>query len=223
MTNQFLQRLKGRVKHGLLTQEILDRAGRLGLLLMPYTIVDESPGLSLNVGTGSPSYTVRPLTADDMPLLANLPGRERDVEKILARLNDAECLGIFVDDALAGYSWSRFDQILHARQIQLHTLGPDEAYLFDLYIVKAYRGLGIAHVLRQQLYRHLAAKGIKRFYSISLYFNRSTRKFKARLGASEMELRVLLKLRSIVSMDFRLKRYTGNSGLFTKRVYFVRS
>jgi len=188
---------------------------------MPYTLVDESPGLFLDVPAGAPNCAVRQLTADDMPLLVKLPGRERDVEQALARLNDAECLGIFVDGALAGYTWSRFDRILHARQIELHALGPDEAYLFDIYIDKAYRGLGIARVLRQHLYRHLAAKGIRRFYSISAYFNRSTRKFKARLGARELEFRVLLKLRSMVSMDFRLKRYTGHCALGTKRVYFV--
>ena len=189
---------------------------------MPYTIVVESPGLYVDVRTAAPNCTMRQLTARDMPLLAKLPGREREVEKALARLNDAECLGIFVDGAVAGYTWCRFDRMLHARQIELHILERDEAYLFDIYVDKAYRGLGVAHVLRHQLYRHLAAKGIKRFYSISAYFNRSTRKFKAKLGAREVELRVLLKLRSIVSIDFRLKRYAGNQCLGTKRVYFVR-
>jgi hypothetical protein len=37
-----------------------------------------------------------------------------------------------------------------------------------------------------------------------------------------VELRVLFKLGSIVSLDFRLRRYVGNSGLDTKRAYFVR-
>lgn len=222
MASQLLQQLKGRIKHGLLVQEILDRTGRLGLRAMAYTIVVESPAADSDVRTGAVGYIVRQLTAEDMPLLANLPGRERDLEKTLAQLNDAECLGIFIDGALAGYTWSRFDRILHARRIELHKLKRDESYLFDLYVDKAYRGLGIAQVLRRQSYRQLAMKGINRFYSISSYFNRSTRRFKAKLGAREVELRLLLKLGSIVSLDFRLRRYVGNSGLDTKRAYFVR-
>ncbi len=115
MIGQFLQRLKGRIKYGLLTQEILDRVGRSGVSLVPYVIVDESPCASLDIEPGTPNYTVRQLSADEMSLIANMPDRKKDINRTLARLDDCECLGIFVNGTIAGYTWSRSDRIaIHA-------------------------------------------------------------------------------------------------------------
>ncbi len=223
MTNHFLDRLKGRIKYGLLTQEILDGFGRLGVRVTPYVIVDESPGASLDIQLEAADYIVRTLTADDIALIANMPGRKRDLNKTLARLDDSECLGIFVNGTLAGYTWSRYDRISRSKgRIELHVLKPDEAYLFDMYVDKPFRGMALAPLLRHRSYRHVLAKEVRRFYSITPYFNRSSRKFKAKLGARELELRVGLKLWSLMDADFRIRRYEADNPLETKRVYFVR-
>lgn len=223
MTHRFLERFAGRARHGLLTQEILNRVGRLGIRLMPYLVMAESPGTALGLQTDATDYAVRPLSADDMVQIANLPDRKRDLNKTLERLEFSRCIGIFVNGTLAGYSWSRSDRIARARgRIELHALKPDEAYLYDMYVARPFRGMALAPVLRHHLYQHLEAEGVRRFYSITTYFNRSSRKFKAKLGAREIELRASLKLWSFIEVDLRLRRYQEDDPFRPKRLYLVR-
>ena len=222
MTSQSLARLKGRIKYGLLTQEILDRLGKLGVRVTPYLLVDESPGALLDFEVKATACTMRPLLPDDMPLIVNMPGRKRKPDQISTRLNEADCLGVFVGDALAGYTWSRYDRIASSSgRIELYRLGPNEAYLFDMFIDKSFRGMALAPLLRHCLYQRLLAKGIRIFYSITSYFNRSSRRFKAKLGAQELELRVGLSSWSLWDADFLLKRYVADHPLRTRRAYFA--
>lgn len=60
------------------------------------------------------------MTIDDMPLLAGVPGREREVDKARERLTEADCPGIFVDGKLAGYA----SLSCQVRQISLVIAGP---------------------------------------------------------------------------------------------------
>ena len=223
MTNRFLERFTERAQYGLLTQEILDRVGRLGIRFNPYLIVDESPGAALDVEVDATGYTIRPLSTDDVVQIANMPDRKRDLNKTLERLEFSQCLGIFVNGTLAGYSWSRSDRIARSKgRIELHALKPDEAYLFDMYVARQFRGMALAPLLRHHLYQHLEAEGVRRFYSITSYFNRSSRKFKAKLGARRIELRAALKLWSLMEVDFRLRRYDEDDPFGPKRLYLVR-
>jgi GNAT superfamily N-acetyltransferase len=223
MTHRFLERFTGRVRYGLLMQEILDRVGRLGIRLTPYLVVAESSATTPDFQTDAMDYTIRPLSTDDMVQIANSPDRKRDLNKTLERLEFSQCIGIFVKGTLAGYSWSRSDRITRSGgRIELHALKPDEAYLFDMYIARPFRGMALAPLLRHHLYRHLEAEGVRRFYSITSYFNRSSRKFKAKLGARRIELRAALKLWSLMEIDFRLRRYEEDGPFGPKRLYLVR-
>ena len=91
-----------------------------------------------------------------------------------------------------------------------------------MYVAKLFRGMAHAPLLRHHLYRHLEAEGVRRFYSITSYFNRSSRKFKAKLGARRIELRADLKFWSLMEVDFRLRRYEADDPLRPKRLYLVR-
>ena len=222
MSSQFVGRLRGRIKHGLLTQEILDRLGVLGIRLAPYLIVDESPGALIDFEREISGCSIRPLGASEMHMVANMPNRKRDFEEVLSRLEFAECLGAFVGDTLAGYTWSRRDQVSRLRGgIQLHRLSHDEAYLFDMYVDKDFRGMSLAPLLRHHLFQHLTSQGVRRFYSMTAYFNRSSRKFKAKLGARELELRFTIGFWSRLNADFLLRRYDKSTPIKTKRAYFV--
>ena len=95
MSSQFLGRLRGRIKHGLLTQEILDRLGVLGIRFTPYLIVDESPGAVIDYEREISGCSIRSLDASEMHMVANMPNRKRDLEEVLSRLEFAECLGAF--------------------------------------------------------------------------------------------------------------------------------
>lgn len=221
-SNQLMKRLTGRLRYGLLTQEILGRLSRLGLRFVPYTIVDESAGALVDYEGEDSDSVMRPLDAGEMHRVANMPHRKQNAEDVLSRLSHAECFGAFVGDTLAGYTWSRYDRIARSQgRIQLHRLVPGEAYLFDMYVDKQFRGMSLAPHLRHRLFRHLAEQGIHRFYSISDYFNRSSRRFKDKLGAREIELRIGVRVWSLIDADFLLRRYEKTNPMNTKRAYFA--
>lgn len=222
MTGDLLSRLRGRIKHGLLTQEILDRIGRLGIWITPYVIVDESRGALMDYDETVPDCVIRPLLLSDMQLVADLPHRKRKLDDMVSRLDNASCLGIFVGDALAAYTWAGFDKVARAKgRILLHKLESDEAYLFDMYVDKNYRGMSLAPLLRYRMYQYLSGKGITKHYSITTYFNSASRKFKAKLGAHEFELRIGIRMWSLINADFLLRRYDADHPWATKRAYFV--
>jgi len=222
MSGRVLDRLKGRIKYGLLTQELLDRLGRLGVRLTPYVIVDESPGALVEYDRDISDCVIRPMETAEMHMVANMPYRKRSLDEVLSRLEYAECIGAYVGDTLAGYTWSRYDHVARSRgRIQLHRLASDEAYLFDMYVDKDFRGMSLAPLLRHRLYQYLSGKGVHRFYSISAYFNRSSRQFKAKLGAREFELRIAVGFCSLMNADFVLRRYQGGNPMGTKRAYFA--
>ncbi len=204
-----LQRLFGRLRHGLLTQEILDRLARAGLVIYPYFVAWE-PVREEPDPIPQEHCTFRVLGADDAAEMARFaPGRPNE-QAIVRLLAKAACLGAFCDGQLAGYSWARLDvvPVPFAGGHAVFRLQPREAYLFDMYVAPPYRGLRLAGSLRQAMQRELVRRGSSCFYSVTLAFNRSSRRFKSRLGVREIELRLYVRLRlgSLPGCDLRLWR-----------------
>jgi ribosomal protein S18 acetylase RimI-like enzyme len=203
------QRLFGRLRHGLLTQEILDRLARAGFIFYPYFVASE-PAPNEAAPLLDERCTLRALSAADAADIARVAMRRTTEQAIVRLQSQATCLGIFYDGELAGYTWARLDliPIPFTRGQPMVALQPSEAYLFDMYVASQYRGLRLAGFLRQSMQRELLRKGRTRFYSITLAFNRSSRRFKARLGVREIELRLYIRLRlgSLPGLDLRLWR-----------------
>lgn len=203
-----VQRLLGRLRHGLLTQEVLDRLARAGLVIYPYYIVLEP--LPAEPPALPPRCTVRSLTAGDAAEMARISVRPSGEGEIVARMDQTACWGIFCDGQLAGYSWASLRQLpvpgsFGQAALELES---DEAYLFNIYVAPPYRGMRLAGMLRSALQHDLARLGRRRFYSVTLAFNRSSRRFKSRLGARELELRIFMRLKagSLPGLDVRIWR-----------------
>jgi hypothetical protein len=203
-----LPRFWGRLKHGLLTQEILDRLARAGLIIYPYFVALESAEASGDAQLAA-GQSIRALTADDAAQMLRVDARY-PVGPFTARLARAECLGLFVGAELVGYSWARLDRvpIPGSAGATLFELQAHEAYLFDIFVAVGYRGLRLADVIRRAVHSDLARRGRTRFYSFTLAFNRSPRRLLARAGVRDLELRLFLGLgrRSPVGLDARLWR-----------------
>ncbi len=203
------QRILGRLRHGLLTQEVLDNLARAGLVIYPYYIVleplSDEPAPAL-----SPRCTVRSLAAGDAAEMARISVRPSDEGAIVANMAHAASMGIFYDGQLAGYSWAGLRRLPIPGSVgqALFELESHEAYLFDIYVAPPYRGMRLAGLLRSALQHDLARRGCRRFYSVTLAFNRSSRRFKSRLGARELELRIYVHLQtgSLSGLDLRLWR-----------------
>ncbi len=203
-----LERFLGRLKHGLVTQEILDRLARRGLVYYPYLITAER---SSDMGPPPASaYSVRELTPQDSAEIVRITLRPVSQITVSAELSRARCFGIFADGSLCGYTWvsTRMLPVPGSMGTPLYELAPDEAYLYDMFISPEHRGGRMAPLLRAHVLQKLIREGRSHCYSITLRFNRSSRRFKARLGARELELRLYLHLRivSFKGIDLRIWR-----------------
>jgi len=197
-------RFRNRVRFGLATQEFLDRLAKLGLLIYPYFYVDEPVRAHPRLGA---DLEARELHEADVPLIAALPERPRDPARIRAVMRVGTCLAIFEHGELVAYSWFRRDYLSGGAGFdRVCALPADCAYLFDAFVCRRARGRNVAVLLRNQVLSRLAEQGVKYAFSISLAFNRSTRRFKSKLGAVEVELRLYLRLKPFSAIDVRLRR-----------------
>jgi hypothetical protein len=190
-------------------QEVIDTLNfRFGIIAYPYYVVSE--GLHRNVddtGESDASRDVRFLGESDLEQLAKIRTRPISEAKLRGLLSHCKCLGIFVDGRLAGCTWSRDDMIPTPIFLQpLKPLENDEAYLFDAFVARDFRGHRLMHFLRNRLYQELVKTGKTRFYSVTLAFNRSSRRFKQKLGAREIDLRIVVGFSRWGGFDMRLKR-----------------
>lgn len=202
-------RLWGRLRHGLLMQEILDRLYAAGIVVMPYYVTSESAVRLPDVHV-PPGYHVRELGIDDCAAIVAISVRPRTVAQTLEVLTRMRCYGVFQGEELVGHTWVSFDHLpVPSGATPLFALRPDEAYLLDMYIAPAHRGARVAPWLRANVLRCLGAEGRPNCYSITLFFNRSSRRFKARFGTQEKELRIYLQLQvgRLPGIDLRLKAW----------------
>jgi len=203
----FWLRLRNRLRFGLATQEILDRLARIGIMIYPYFLVEERIVPSPEAGAAGENLQIRPLRAEEAASIASIPERPRDESKISELMHGATCVAVIENDAVLAYSWfTRHRVWSFAGTDAFCELPPNWAYLFDLYVRPGARGRRLANYLRRRVYQMLAAQGVTHCCSISLAFNRSTRRFKRKLGAAEMELRLLLRLKPLPGLDVRLWR-----------------
>ncbi len=203
------QRLRGRLRYGLLIQELLDRLVRCRIIVYPYFVVQE-PGGPDAAAPIDPRARFRMLRADDVDEVVRVLAGRISRDFFLELLTRAECLGVFHEGKLAGYTWARLDTVPIPEGLgcSVFDLLADEAYLFDMYVAPAYRGLRLAGSLREAMRNELIRRGRTRFFSLTLAFNRASRRFKQRLGAREVELRIQLRLHaaSLPGLDLRLWR-----------------
>ena len=206
---RFLPRLKSRIRNGLLVQDIVDVLARAGIVICPYFVAGEPLPDAQSLAL-PPHMVVKRLGVADAAEITRITLRPSSSAELVKALQLYYCVGLFVEGELAAYTWAStlYVPVPDAGGTPLFPLEPDEAYLFDMYVAPRHRGTRLAALLRQSIQRQLASLGRQRFYSISMVFNRSSRRFKARMGSRELELRLYLQLRwgTLPGIDIRLRR-----------------
>lgn len=205
----FVARMQGRLRYGLATQEILDRLARRGIALYPYLVFEELAEPRIGDGADPQNIQVRQLTELDIKQLIEIPERPRSEADIRDRLARGHIgMGAFDKGTIVAYTWCDLDRLTSfGRGSVLRKLEPDEACLADSYALPAYRGRGIVLFLRGQVYGMMRAHGRHRLYSVCMYFNRSVRRLKSKVGAREIQLRLSINLFNKFRRDLLLKRY----------------
>ena len=208
-------RLQERFRYGLAVQEVLDSLHRwFRVIVCPYYVVQEDCRPTSLPGNEMPEhYEIRFLDESDLDALRQIASAPPPTGRLEASMQRGRCLGLFLDKRLAACSWSRTDfiPVPNSGRAPLRALADDEAYLFGALVSRDYRGRRLAPVLRQAAYRLLKQTGKRRLYSVTLVFNRSSRRFKARLGARELELRLVLGIARWRAIDIRVRRLAGDA------------
>ena len=146
---------------------------------------------ALNADPTQPSepFIFAELTAADAADFDLLSDPKDDSATALERFGRGNlCFGIRDGSRLVAKTWCDLEQVTY--YYCRRKLDPGEVYLFAAYADPAYRGRGLAPMMRSACYAELRRRGFSRFYSYSEYLNLPARRFKSKLGAVEENLKI---------------------------------
>jgi GNAT superfamily N-acetyltransferase len=181
---------------------------RLRFRIAPYYIVREGGAIKNPPPKAleSESMEMKNLDSRDMPQMAAIPGRSISEEVLATRLKEGKkCYGIRYQGQLAAFTWVDLKEFgMSGKRVLLKE---NEAYLFDAYTLPAFRGKGLAPIIRYYAYERLEEMGKTTLYSITDFFNPPAMQFKEKLGARKTELRLLLWVFKRPVFDICIKKY----------------
>ena len=113
------------------------------------------------------------------------------------------CYGLKKNGDIVGFTWFNLKEC----QSNLHptAMKENEAYLFDMYIMKPYRGKNVAVYLRYRCMQVLKTLNKDTLYSISEYFNKPAVQFKKKFNAEFLALYLRVKVFNKYNFRWRLK------------------
>lgn len=157
---------------------------------------------------GFGDYEIDFLKPEDMKEIASFLRKHgsSSEKELLIRLNNGhKCYGAKYHNKIVAFTWCNFvscHSILYS-----FPLKKNEAYLYDAYTTKSFRGKGIAPYLRCQLYKILRELDRQIFYSISILPNKPALKFKSKLDARPLMLGVYIRLFKRWDWSWKIKNY----------------
>lgn len=174
--------------------------------LIPYYIMEEfyDDQKNLNVVLGKEDTEIGILTRDDMEILGNQEESSETTKELIQWIEGGcLCLAIRYKGEIAAYSWCDLNYLQYKGRTV--TLKRNEAYLFDARTYKAFRGKNLAPYVRYELCKLLNKRGIEKFFSITLWSNTASMKFKQKLGAKPIELFLYIGFFRKFHLHFRLR------------------
>ena len=184
---------------------------RSGLVIRPYYVFKEGlfVGNPKVFAVGSQAYEISFLTREDVQNLDRIEGREITALGMQDKLSKGhKCLGLKINGNIAAFTWCRFD-IFDFPETKGFALRENEAYLYDMYVLKDYRGLNIAPLLRYSCYKELAKIGNMVLYSFADVSNRPAVRFKRKLDARIISLHLYIRIGKNLRWNVKLKTYSG--------------
>lgn len=204
-----LKKLRNRAKNGLLLHTFRNGLALLGLDFEPYWIYRE--GLDLgpepSIKDDSNLYSMQKI--DDQVIrdrFALMGWNTGELEFILSLEHFS--FGLYRESELTAFMIGWINQ--YAFKNKLFALKPNEAYLDSMFTFDEFRGRNLAPFLRYKSYEILAAEGYTECFSITQYFNKSSRRFKEKLNGYPTGLFLYFNLFKRFSRSLKLKEY-GNA------------
>ena len=226
-----IEKLNYKIRHGLVTDAMVAKLDKILLrrlrskninVIIPFYLYLEGifGEYSQYDRDGFEDYEIGFLKPEDMKEIASYQRDGWASEKdLLARLSDGhKCYGVKYRGKIAAFAWCNF-QRCHSFLYKF-PLRDNEAYLWDAYTIESFRGRGIAPHLRFKFYKVLHTMGRNRFYSFSLFFNRSAIRFKSKLNARPLILCLHFKGLKKNYMSLKITNYDSHNYL-DKRITLI--
>ena len=196
-----------RIKHGLFLFTLRSFLSKIGLDFMLFywesegTSEIEEPLIRDSTNT----YEVVSMSRGDLQLLKNLSFI--NFEKLMESYDKgSKVIGLKSKDKFAAFTCVEYNDFFFRKK--KFELKETEAYLLNMYTFQAFRGKNLAPYLRYQVYKMLRDEGITNIYSVTDYLNKSSIKFKRKLGAKPIKLYGSIIFLKRFHSTFKLKQYT---------------
>ncbi|MBD3246723.1 MAG: hypothetical protein GF333_06890 [Candidatus Omnitrophica bacterium] len=205
-----LTQLRDKRKYGLLRQYLRDCAADMGVDLKPFYWIREwtQDGPPPRLKDDPASYTFEFFGTEEIKRIGQIKGYGFDTEKLLTLFRDgAECYGVKKDGEIAAFTW--IDCARSNFKGYPVPMAAHEAYLFNLYTCKPYRGKNMAPYLRYRTYQILRERGITVYYSVTEFFNAPSWKFKQKIHSKILKFGCSLELFRRYFKSWILREYPG--------------
>ena len=210
----FITKLIDKNRKGLLSHFIYERVrnslAKVGLKISLFIVFEERP-----LGGSDPSVALADCRLDllseaDMPELAAVEGYGYSSTDLVTRLqNRSLCVALRHQEKIVAFTWCDTENRRH--KILPIELSENEAFLYDAYTAKAYRGKNLIVSVRHRAYEELEKIGRFRFLSTSDFFNKPAIRFKKKLHAVPLQLVFYICLFNKIEKKFALKEYKPRS------------
>jgi len=195
------------IQHGMFLFGLRNRLASLGIDIKPYYWVQEEV-----VDTKEPSikgdvsdYHLRYISIDEIKVIyQNRPAEE--LEELVRDMESGHlCVGLECKSEIVAYMTMALDDFEFGGRI--FKIKSNEAYLYNMWTIHAYRGRNLAPYLRYQAFKLLREQGRDVKYSITEYFNKSSIKFKKKLNSKNIYLYLNIILFKKYKWNYTLKKY----------------
>jgi hypothetical protein len=159
-------------------------------------------------------YRLEPLSDADFVTLGQYQddGENASTELMRERARQGHtALGMKRGEKVVAFTWFALDRtqtLLYPR-----TMRPNEAYLFNSYVLPEERGHNLAVIMRYRSYLLLRELGRDTLYSITIKANTASWRFKEKLGAEKLFLVLYVCLLGKLEWRWYLRRYSLSHNL----------
>ena len=172
---------------------------------MKEVLESDIPGHLTRIPVG---FEFSALSLEDIEVISKHPERKGYAGErfVINNFNKGDtCLGIKYQGEIAGFTW--FSMQENRSRLYQSKMNNNEAYLYDMFVFKAFRGHNLAPSLRYKNYEVLRRLGRDTFYSVTECSNNASFRFKQKLGARIVFLGVHVEFFKKWRKTFILRRY----------------
>jgi len=204
-----IKKIFKKFRYGLVLMVLKDYLGKIGIEFTPFywmkeTIPENIPPIKLD---NPEDYEFLFFGSEEIKTISQLQERGFiDGEYILRIFKEGKkCYGVKYKGEIAAFTW--FNVEGYSGPLYPVKMKSNEAYLFDMYVLKPFRGKNLAPILRYKIYEVLKEMGRDTCYSITETFNTPSMKFKEKLNAQFVLMGLYVKLSKRFRRRWILKRY----------------